>query len=341
MTKMTRRRFVEKTAALTGAGLLAPLTDRIAPPASAAPLPRRPFGRTGVEVTMVGFGGGSRFYLPIKDDETGAELLRQAIDRGMGVVETSANYGNGVSELRIGLAMKTHRAKVFLETKVDARDHDGAMKEIERSLQRLQTEHLDLVLHHGLMDKSQLDRVLAPDGAERAIRRMVDQKVVRFRGFSCHWPALTLDGINRLEPQAIQVIPNATRNPDFETEVLPLARERGIAVMAMKTCGMGYFVKDHTTVPDRMDRFGPPPGAFDKPDLPTARDYLHYALSLPLTTVFVGIDALPTLESVIRNARAFKPLSKTEMTSISARAQVFRTTGFWHPREAGSPEPGA
>lgn len=326
---LSRRAFLTQTAGLAAAGLAMP-PGLASPAAQVDGLPRRPFGKTGVDVTLVGLGGGSRFYEPVGDDETGAELVRQAIDRGIGVIETSANYGSrGQSEVRIGLAMKTRRGRVFLETKIDARDYDGAMREMERSLARLQTDRLDLVLHHFLQRAEELADVAGPNGAERAIRKLVDEKVVRFRGFSCHVPALTLDGIRRLEPQALQLPLNAVRIPDFERAVLPLASERGIAVVAMKTCGHGYFARAHTTRPDRIDRFGPPAAAYDAPDLPTYREFLHYALSLPIATAVVGVDSRPTIDGIAANAAAFRPLARAAMDDIARRAQVFATTGYW------------
>ncbi len=88
-------------------------------------MPTRPFGKTGVQVSLAGLGGGARFYEPVATDEAGAELVRQAIDRGITFIETCANYGpdddGNCSERRIGIAMKTHRAKAFLETKTDER----------------------------------------------------------------------------------------------------------------------------------------------------------------------------------------------------------------------------
>jgi aryl-alcohol dehydrogenase-like predicted oxidoreductase len=126
MTDMSRRTFVTSTAAVAGAGLLAPLADRFSSVRAAPALAKRQLGRTGLELTLVGFGG-ARCDQPEIGDEEAAEFLRHFIDRGSNFVETSANYGpNGESEVRIGLAMKTHRSKVFLETKVDARDYDGA-----------------------------------------------------------------------------------------------------------------------------------------------------------------------------------------------------------------------
>jgi aryl-alcohol dehydrogenase-like predicted oxidoreductase len=331
MTRISRRTFFRKTATAAGATLLAPLGAR--PTAAVSPLARRPFGRTDVDVTLVGFGGGSRFHVTSPDDEYGAELVRQAIEQGVEFVESSANYGDGSSERRIGLAMKTHRSRVFLETKVDARDYDGAMREMERSLKRLQTDRIDLMLHHYLRESEVLDQVARPGGAEHAIRKLIEQKVIRFRGFSCHSPSLTREAIERLEPDAIQLIINATKVPDFESEVLPMAESRGIAVMAMKTSGMGFFLKNNATKPDRIERFGPPADVFKQKNLPTARDFLHYALTLPVTTVLVGIDRPVTLESVLRNAREFEPLTTARMASIAKRAEVFRTTGFWLPNQ--------
>jgi aryl-alcohol dehydrogenase-like predicted oxidoreductase len=332
MTRISRRTFVANTAALAGAGLLSRPSRQGLAAASAAEIPRRPFGNTGVEVSMVGFGGGSRFFMPVPDDEQGAELVRRAIDRGIRFIETAANYGdNDESERRIGMAMKMHRSQVFLETKVDARDYDGAMREMERSLKLLQTDRFDLLLHHNISRKAEIDQLLSDKGADKAIRKMVDQKVVRFHGFSCHSPQLLLDGIQRIAPQAIQVIANATRVPDVESEVLPLAKTRGIAVIVMKSCGKGYFLPNNFTKPDRIDQYGPPAGVLQKEGLPTAREYIHYALTLPVATVVIGIDSFQTIDAVIRDISGFTPLSPAAMKSIADRAQVFRTTGFWIP----------
>jgi predicted aldo/keto reductase-like oxidoreductase len=162
---------------------------------------------------------------------------------------------------------------------------------------------------------------------------MVDQKVIRFRGFSCHNPELTLDGIARVEPQAIQVIANATRNPDFESQVLPLTKEKGIAVVVMKAVGKGYFLPTNVTKPDRIDEFGVPAAVFEQHrDLPIAKEYLWYSLSLPsVSTVVVGLDCLQTLDSVVRDVQGFRPMSASEMSVVSRRAQPVASAGFWLP----------
>jgi aryl-alcohol dehydrogenase-like predicted oxidoreductase len=340
---ITRRGFVSHAAAAGGGGVLAhmmggragALQAESTPAPAPAPIPRRPFGNTGAEIPIVGFGAGSRFYGSTPDDESAAELIRAAVDRGIAFVETGANYGpEGIAERRIGLAMTTHREGTFLETKVDERNYDGAMREMERSLVRMNTDHLDLVLHHNVPNTEAVAEIGAPDGAEKALRAMIEQGVVRFRGLSTHTPAVAMAGFEQLDPQAIQLPINAVRVPDFESEVIPTAAERGIAVIAMKTCGNGYFFPANATTPDRIEQYGPPPGAWDRWDLPTWTDYIHYVLSLPITTATIGIDSYFTLEGVAAAASSFAPLPADRMASIHERCQVFSSTGYWIPREA-------
>jgi len=344
MVRITRRRFVENAAAAAGGTLVASVAGRLSIPLAAAAIPTRAFGNKGFAVSAVGLGGGGRFFEPVKTDDEGAELVRKAIDGGMTFIETSANYGSrddgDKSERRIGLAMKTHRQRAFIETKTDQRDYDGAMREMERSLKLLQTDHIDLMFHHNL-NRRDFEKVAGPDGAEKAIRKLVDQKVVRFRGFSCHDPALTLDAIARLEPDALQAPINATRVPDFEAKVLPLCKTRGIAVIAMKVVGHGFFLKAaadgsfdsrfNTDKNPELHRFAPPKEAFDKPHA-NPDEFLRYAMSLPLTVALVGIDSTTTLNNVLKIASAFSPLTMVQMQEITSRVQAFAGTGYWIPR---------
>jgi aryl-alcohol dehydrogenase-like predicted oxidoreductase len=351
--RITRRDFMTHAAAAGGGGVLAHMMGGKANPLHAeapgdsraehdpvpstdpAPIPRRPFGNTGADIPIVGFGAGSRFYGSTPDEESAAGLIRDAIDRGIAFVETGSNYGpDGISEKTIGMAMTTHREGVFLETKVDERDYDGAMREMERSLQRMNTDRLDLVLHHLLSSEQMVAEVAGPNGAEKAIRQMMDQGVVRFRGFSAHLPSVALTGLERLEPQAIQLPINAVRVPDFEAEAIPAAVERGVALIAMKTCGNGFFFPANATTPDRIEAYGPPEGAWDRWDLPTWNDYIHYVLSLPVATATIGIDSYFTLEGVAVAASSFEPLAAERMASIHERAQIFSSTGYWIPRSA-------
>jgi len=342
---ITRRGFVSHAAAAGAGGALARMVGGQGEPLRAeslssasdasapAPIPTRPLGNTGIEIPIVGFGAGSRFYGSTPDDESGAQLIRDAIDRGITMVETGANYGpDGISEKRIGLAMTTHRDKAFIETKVDERGYDGAMREMERSLDRMNTDTLDLVLHHFLRSREEVGEVAGPDGAEKAIRQMMDEGVVRCRGLSTHTPEVAMAGIEQLDPEAIQLPINAVRIPDFEAEVIPSCADRDIAVIAMKTCGNGFFFPANATTPDRIEQYGPPPGAWDRWDLPTWTDYIHYVLSLPIATATIGIDSYFTLEGIVAAASTFEPLDADRMASINERAQLFSTTGYWIPR---------
>ena len=339
---ISRRGFVTHAAAVGAGGVAANLLDGrsnalMAEPTPAhkpAPIPTRPFGKSGAEMSIVGFGAGSRFYTSTPDDESAAELIRTALDRGISLIETGSNYGGkeGLSEKRIGLAMMTHREKAFLETKVDERDYDGAMREMERSLIRMNTEHLDLVLHHFLRSVEEVSEVAGPYGADRAIREMMDQGVVRYRGVSTHTPEVAMASLKQLDPEAIQLPINAVRVPDFEPEIIPASRDRGVSIIAMKTCGNGYFFPANATEPDRIEEYGPPPGASDRWDVPTWTDYIHYVLSLPITSATIGIDSYFTLEGVTAAASSFEPLSSERKASINERAQIFSGTGYWIPR---------
>lgn len=345
MKGLSRRHFLTGSAALAGVGLVARL-DRpsVVSEVAAAAIPQRSFGKTGIAVSSVGVGGGGRFFEPVPTDEAGAELIRQSIDRGLTFIETAANYGpaedTNRAERRIGLAMKTHRARAFLETKTDQRDYDGAMREMERSFTLLQTDRIDLMLHHFVISQKDIDRITAPDGAEKAIRKLVDSKAIRFRGFSTHDPAVAIELIKRLGPDAIQLPINATKVPDCEAEVLPLARSKGIAIIAMKTCGHGFFRKEaiggafdsrfRTDKSPDQHRYAPPQEAFDTPH-PAPGDFTRYVLSLPVTVALVGMDSAATLDAAVRAATEV-PLTSAEQRSIRERAQVFATTGYWIPR---------
>src|SRR5450759_1244152 len=125
-------------------------------------MPMRVLGRTGARVSVLAFGCGSRF-VSYKTDEEAIAALNRALDQGVTYVDTSASYGNGVSETRVGQVMITERNQLFLATKVPPRSADEAMRSIEASLKRLQTDHVDLLHIHGLMDEN--DLAAAENGA--------------------------------------------------------------------------------------------------------------------------------------------------------------------------------
>ena len=149
---------------------------------------------------------------------------------------------------------------------------------------------------------------------------------------STHTPEVALAAMRILDPQAIQLPINAVRVPDFEEEVLGRAVDGGVALIAMKTCGNGFFFPANATTPDRIEEYGPPEGAWERWDLPDWTDYIHYVLTLPIATATIGIDSYFTLRGVVAAATTFEPLSEERMASISDRAQIFQSTGYWIPR---------
>ena len=165
--------------------------------AAAPAIAARPFGKTGVQVSIVGLGGGARFYEPVPTDEAGAELVRKAIDSGITFIETAANYGprrrREWSERRIGLAMKTHRPRgVPRDEDRPARLRRGHARDGAQPQAAPDRPHRPDAPPQP-REPTDLEKIAGARGAEKAIRKMVDQKVVRFRGFSCHDPALTLE----------------------------------------------------------------------------------------------------------------------------------------------------
>ena len=139
--KRSRREFIQSST------LTALAAQHLA--AAETGMPKRTLGRTGAQVSILAFGCGSRF-LSYPDDDKAVEALNRALDKGITYVDTAYSYGDGKSEERVGKVMKTRRAEVWLTTKVQDRSGDGAMRILEGSLKRLQTDHLDLIHIHSL-----------------------------------------------------------------------------------------------------------------------------------------------------------------------------------------------
>jgi aryl-alcohol dehydrogenase-like predicted oxidoreductase len=314
MEKLDRRRFLETV----GAGLTAALVSPAAASIEAAPLPRRPLGKTGVDVSALAFGGGSHFLSRIGGDEAKAEqLLLRALELGINYFDTAASYTfrphQRLSEQIFGRVLSPHRARVFLATKTEARDRDGALRSVETSLKLLRTDHLDLVQMHSLQSLAELDAV--SNGAMPALRRLQDEKVVRFVGATGHYdPAVLGQAVQRFELDTLLMSLNAAQasNPysmspgqplaGFEREALPAARKKGVAVIAMKVMGQGALV-----------------GA--GPDRARADELIRYALSLPVASVDIAHTSLEMLEANVAAARSFRPMDAQEMAALRWRLQ--------------------
>jgi len=273
-------------------------------------MPMRILGKTGVRVSALAFGCGSRF-VSYKTDEDAVAALNRALDQGVTYVDTSASYGNGVSETRVGMVMKTRRKQVFLATKVPPRGADEAMRSIEASLKRLQTDHVDLLHIHGLMDEK--DLAAAEAGALKVLYKMRDQKVTRFIGITCHaYPAVLKTALERHDFDATQMALNAARigaarlrpqeealeplTRGFENVALPVALRKKMGVIAMKVFAQEKLV----------------------PKAPIEK-LVQYSLSLPVTAIVIGMPKVEHIDENIRLVKTLKKMQPNEMRSLSQK----------------------
>lgn len=300
--KITRREFIE-SATLTAASVTALPSVLESEAEAKTKLPQRVLGRTGVKVPIIAFGCGSRFLMYEKEEEA-LRALNHVIDSGITYLDTAMDYGNGLSETRVGMVMKTRRKEVWLATKVPppARTRDEALREVEKSLKRLQTDHVDLLHLHSLTNHEDLAKIEAKDGAIRALYELREQKVARFIGMTSHTDgAVMAKAIERNDLDCVQMAMNPSRALQFEELALPAARKKNLGVILMKVTAQDKLV-------------GADAGKVGIEPL------IRYALSLPVSTAVIGMPKLQFIDQNVAIAKSFKPMSAREMDQL--RAQV-------------------
>jgi uncharacterized protein len=274
-------------------------------------VPKRELGKTGAQVSVLGVGG---YHLgSTKDQQEATELVARALDAGVNFFDNCWDYHDGLSEERMGTALKGKRDQAFLMTKVctHGRGKDVAMQMLEQSLRRLQTEHLDLWQIHEVIYYNDPDLIFAPGGAAEALVAAKQEGKVRFVGFTGHKdPAIHLRMLAQGFPfDTVQMPLNAfdASFRSFETQVMPEANKRGIGVLGMKSLGgSGEMVTN---------------GAI------TAQEGLRYAMSLPVGTTISGMDSIGVLEQNLEVARGFQPMSASEMQALRERVKVYAADG--------------
>jgi len=264
-------------------------------------IPKRPLGKTGVSVPILAVGGGSAFMA--MSDEEAERFLWRALELGLTYWDTAHNYGNGGSETRMGRVLKTERKRIFLATKTGDRTYDGAMRQVELSLKRLQTDHLDLIQMHSWQTKDDLVAIGKKDGVLTALRKLRDEKVVRFIGMTGHSTAEGMRKVLELYDDIDTVLlPINPAQPEFEEIVVPVAKKKGIAVLALKVTGRGSL--------------------FAKADPPTL---LRYAWSAPIATAVVGMTGIKILETNFQLALQFEPMSEPERVKLRQKMVSMRS----------------
>jgi uncharacterized protein len=269
----------------------------------AGEIPQRPLGRTGAKVSALGVGG--HHLGDFKTVEEAIRLIHEAVDAGITFFDNCWEYWNGRAEDWLGRGLRGRRDKVFLMTKVctHGRGADLALKMLDESLRRLQSDHLDLWQVHGVCFDNEPELAYAKGGVLEALDKAKKQGKTRFVGFTGHKdPAIHLDMIRRGYPfDSVQMPLNCLDATfrSFEKQVLPEVNKRGIAALGMKPMG-----GTATAV---------------KSGLVKAEEMLRYAMSLPVAITIAGMDSLDVLRQNLRVARGFQPMTAEEMQALRDR----------------------
>lgn len=285
-------------------------------------MPYRTLGRTGEKVSALGLGG-FHIGLPVMTDDEAIRIIRTAIDRGMNFMDNSWDYQGGQSENRMGKALRDgYRQKVFLMTKVDGRTKQAAAKQIDESLKRLQTDHVDLLQHHEIIRYEDPNRIFGSGGAMEALLEAKEAGKLRYIGFTGHKdPHIHLYMLHLAEKHEFQfdtvqmpLNPMDAHYRSFEQMVLPELVKQNIGVLGMKSMGDGVLLKSGAVKPIEC---------------------LHYAMTLPTSVVITGIDSPRILDQAFEAARTFQPMTPKEISALLARTknaaddgqfELFKTT---------------
>jgi hypothetical protein len=300
--KITRREFIEKTTLTVASAAALPSALETEVEAKTN-LPQRVLGRTGVKVPIIAFGCGSRFLMYESEDEA-LRALNHVIDSGVTYLDTAMDYGKGLSETRVGMLMKTRRKEVWLATKVPppARTRDEALREVEKSLKRLQTDRVDLLHLHSLTTDEDLQKIEAKDGAIKALYELREQKVARFIGMTSHTDgAVMAKAIEHNDLDCVQMAMNPSRALQFEELALPAAKKKNLGVILMKV-----------TAQEKLLGAGAGKAGIEP--------LIRYALSLPVSTAVIGMPKLQFIDQNIAIAKSFNPMNAGEMDQL--RSQV-------------------
>jgi uncharacterized protein len=313
---MKRREFLKSIAIATvGFPIVLSAQDRRSIAAPGKPsVPRRVLGKTGVEVSALALGGVIGMQFAPGPDHDPVALAEAALNLGINYFDTAPGYNDGQSEKNYGQVLARRRKEVFLATKLEERSYDGAMRGIEASLKRLQTDQVDLLQIHGVTSQEDIPAWEKPDGVLTALRKLRDQKVTRFIGVTGHESAEKLQAaIERYDFDTLLTTlnPVARRQP-FRERLLPLANAKKLGVIAMKVMGGGlgclasgnpfkqiakwyYDQTDHQQLPESL---------------------IRYTLGLPVSAAIIGVASVDQLKSNLEVARNKIPMTAAERVEL-------------------------
>jgi aryl-alcohol dehydrogenase-like predicted oxidoreductase len=333
--KPGRRDFLKAGGAVTAA-LLAPAALKADAPKALPALPSNPrtpgamptrnLGKTGYKVGIFSLGGQASLEHAYNFD-VAVPIIERALDLGVNYIDTSSIYGGPErwSEQYVGKVMAQRRNEAFIATKTKERTRDGSMRMIEKSLELLKTDHVDLWQLHDIGTMTDVNEVFAKGGAMEALLEMKEQKVVRYLGLTGHYrPDALMEGIGRYPFDTILMAMNAAdpHHFSFNDQLLPLAVERQMGIIGMKVPGRGRLLSSWTPQPLEQQKHmwegmvpAPTPGTL------TMREAVYYTLSRPVSTIIIGCDTVAQLEENVKLAREFTPLSDGQAAGLVARAE--------------------
>ncbi len=280
-------------------------------------MPYRTLGRTGERVSLIGLGGAHIGSQPTVAESV--RIIRTAIDHGITFMDNCWDYNDGQSEIRMGKALRGgYRQKVFLMTKIDGRTKVMAAKQIDESLRRLQTDHVDLMQFHEVIRMSDPERIFAPGGGMEAMLAARKAGKVRYIGFTGHKdPSMHLHMLHTAFAHdfifdSVQM-PLNVRDPhyhSFAKNVLPVVVEHRMGVLGMKPLAEGMIPRAGNV---------------------SAIECLHYAMTLPTSVVINGCDSVERVHQALEAARTFKPLTEEQMAALLARTAPSDADGRGEP----------
>jgi predicted aldo/keto reductase-like oxidoreductase len=266
-------------------------------------LPKRPLGKTGVEISILGLGGEG-ILRTHEEEEQAVPLIRRALDLGVTYFESARAYSS--SELYYGLALQERRREVFLASKSHDRTGDGALKHLEITLKNMKTDFLDLWMIHDVRSSKDIDQIFSPRGAIKAFETVKRNKLARFVGISGHRNPTILSRAIDLFPFDVVLMPVNPAEPyywSFLTETLPKALSKGMGILGMKTLSRGVSLRIFGNESVEM--------------------FLRFAMTQPISAAVVGCETIDQLETNVRITRSFKPMDQTEQNVLINKVKSY------------------
>ena len=305
--KISRRQFVQTTAAAAATVAISPLTGcTTASPYNPKGLPTIKLGKTGTTVPVMGFGCGSR-WMAVQDNDKALDILESAFNQGLYYWDTAASYGNEQisSEERIGMILKERREQIFLTSKTGDREGDLAKRSVETSLKRLQTDHIDLMYVHAISSVEDAELLGEQGKVLEVLNQFKSEGVVKNIGFTGHASAAGMKRAVELYDFDVMMMAlnhqSSDGAEDFEGLPAPLARQKEMGVVAMKV------MRPRETVNGLA-----------------ANDLVRYGLTLDdFHMVNIGMDSMEVLNSNLETLQNFSPLGEEKMNEVRLALQPF------------------